>query len=292
MENNENLKVVICAMAKCENAYINDWCKYHLNLGFDEIYLYDNNDFDYPYVGDAIQADLKDRIHIIDIRGRREQNFQFTIYKQFYFQNRDKFDWCAFIDIDEYFEGITDLKNWLGNIPNQFKQVRVKWNLFGDDEMLDRDRSISVYDAFKHIKRFNFKSNFGKFIIRNDVDDFDLCSAHFASTKTLLSRSPIANLLDARNMALTGCLPSGKPCISAIIIKENYNQETIFLNHYMTKTLAEFLDQKMNRADVVFKFINLGLPYYFAVNNFTEEKRKYLEERGIIYNNKNKLFNK
>ena len=110
MKNKEDLKVIICAMARCENAYINDWCKYHLDLGFDEIYLYDNDEVDSPYIGDAIQADLKDRIHIINIRGMREQGLQFTIYKQFYFENQDKFDWCAFIDIDEFRTGVTDLK--------------------------------------------------------------------------------------------------------------------------------------------------------------------------------------
>ena len=66
-------------------------------------------------------------------------------------------------------------------------------------------------------------------------------------------------------------------------VKEDYRKETIFLNHYMTKTLAEFLEQKMNRADVVFRFINLGLPYYFSTNTFTSEKQKYLEQHGIKY---------
>ena len=37
------MKCAICAIAKNENDYINEWCKYHLNLGFDEIYIFDNN---------------------------------------------------------------------------------------------------------------------------------------------------------------------------------------------------------------------------------------------------------
>ena len=59
---------VICAIAKNENDYINDWVNWHLNLGFDRIYLYDNNELETPYVGDFIEQ--KDKVEIIDIRGR------------------------------------------------------------------------------------------------------------------------------------------------------------------------------------------------------------------------------
>ena len=37
------MRVCLIAIAKMENDYINDWVKYHLNLGIDRIYLYDNN---------------------------------------------------------------------------------------------------------------------------------------------------------------------------------------------------------------------------------------------------------
>ena len=37
------MKTAICAIAKHENVYINDWVNYHLNLGFDHIYIYDDN---------------------------------------------------------------------------------------------------------------------------------------------------------------------------------------------------------------------------------------------------------
>ena len=44
----------ICAIAKNENNYINDWVNWHINIGFDHIYLYDNNDINMPFVGDFI----------------------------------------------------------------------------------------------------------------------------------------------------------------------------------------------------------------------------------------------
>ena len=89
---------VICAIAKNENLYINDWVNWHLDLGFDKIYLYDNNDIDTQYVGDFIEQ--KDKVEIFDIRGKHETGLQIKCYNEFY--NSHLFDWCAFIDIDEF----------------------------------------------------------------------------------------------------------------------------------------------------------------------------------------------
>ena len=38
------MKSAVCAVARNENAYLLEWIDYHLNLGFDKIFLYDNND--------------------------------------------------------------------------------------------------------------------------------------------------------------------------------------------------------------------------------------------------------
>ena len=40
----QNMGNVICAIAKNENKYINDWCHHHINLIFDNIYIFYNND--------------------------------------------------------------------------------------------------------------------------------------------------------------------------------------------------------------------------------------------------------
>lgn len=42
---NENMdRYAICCCAKYEDNYIIEWITYHLNLGFDWIYINDNND--------------------------------------------------------------------------------------------------------------------------------------------------------------------------------------------------------------------------------------------------------
>ena len=55
------MKVVIVAIAKMEQDYIEEWVKYHLHLGFDQIFLYDNEDvLNKPCIGIALVQTLSD----------------------------------------------------------------------------------------------------------------------------------------------------------------------------------------------------------------------------------------
>lgn len=64
------MRTAICAIAKNEQWYINDWIEYHLKLGIDHIYLYDNNEAD--NVGKYIDYAFKDRVTLIDAHGERQ----------------------------------------------------------------------------------------------------------------------------------------------------------------------------------------------------------------------------
>ena len=49
----------------------------------------------------------------------------------------------------------------------------------------------------------------------------------------------------------------------------------------MTKSLSEFVEQKLNRNDAVFN-VKVKLDYYWRINKKTPEKLKWLEERGLL----------
>ena len=90
---------VICAIAKNENAYLYEWAEYHLSLGFSHIYVYDNNDVDGERVDDVFaNTEIASKISVFDVRGKRF--VQKNVYNEFY--AKGQFDWCAFIDIDEF----------------------------------------------------------------------------------------------------------------------------------------------------------------------------------------------
>ena len=101
------MRVVLCAMAKNEHLYINDWVNHYLKLCFDKIYLYDNDDLDKPFIGDYIEN--KDKVEIINIRGQKKEHLQHDIYTEFYNAHNKQFDWCLFCDIDEFLFGVNNV---------------------------------------------------------------------------------------------------------------------------------------------------------------------------------------
>ena len=263
------MNVVICALARNENQYINDWVNWYVSLGFDKIYLYDNNDVDSPFVGDYIER--KDKVKIINIRGQHFDRLQQKVYTDFY--NNNTFDWVLFVDIDEYLTGIDNIHDFLRKHKQSF-QIRIKWKLFGDDNLIERDMSIPVYKAFTKEVTQSLNRNLvdkgnlerqGKMIIKGGLPNVIITSPHFGSFKT-------------RNNVIPSVLPSGRLCFSKVAINEFYGQETVYINHYMTKSLSEFIKQKWKRTDAVYGDISIDFNYFWRINQKTQEKLDYIKK--------------
>lgn len=268
------MKVVVCALAKNEHLYINEWVNHYLLLGVDKIYICDNDDLDKPYIGDYIEH--KEKVEIINIRGKRGKNMHHMVFSNFY--NKYDFDWCIFCDIDEFLMGIDDIHEFLKykHVP----QIRIKWKLFGDDNLITRDMSKGLIETFKKEIKHSLKNdlvspnnleNQGKSIVKGHLKNVVFRSPHFASYIT-------------RSNVLPSILPSGLPCKSKVEIEEDYSNETVFFNHYMTKSLDEFINQKLNRNDAVFD-THLKMNYYWRINKKTKKKLDYLKAKGIINGN-------
>ena len=56
------MKVYVCALAKNEHLYINEWVKYYVGLGIDHIYLYDNDNLNSQFIGNYIDKDYLDKV--------------------------------------------------------------------------------------------------------------------------------------------------------------------------------------------------------------------------------------
>lgn len=258
------MNIVVCALARHEWNYINDWVKYYFSIGVSHIYIYDNDDVNEPkYIGDYIQPNLRQKVTIYDIRGLRVKSMQHKVYEKFYREH--SFDWCFFIDIDEFLMGVTDVNEWLSSpLYRRVQQVRIQWRLFGDDGLIERDMSVPVYDVFR--QQLTAPTSLciqGKSVVRGHLGGAICRSCHFFSNAT----GPLPQ-----------CLPSGAPCHSKFRIEEDYSRETIFLNHYMTKSLKEFMEQKYGRGDALFMQRNIDLNYYWEINEITPKKIEWLKE--------------
>ena len=87
---------VICAIAKEEDLYIDEWARYHLALGFSKIYVYDNSE-------EHTLKTMPGRyppgaVEVVHFPGPVRQVPAYSA-----FHRRDTgHTWCAFIDIDEF----------------------------------------------------------------------------------------------------------------------------------------------------------------------------------------------
>lgn len=258
-----NLRVCICAIAKNENLYIREWIEHHKRLGFDKIFVYDNNDPGDEKIIDVTQDYVADKyIEVVDVRGQK--SYQPKAYTDCYKRNRDKFDWFLFIDIDEFL--VLEDKNNIKDILSDSRYdhcdiIRVNWKHFTDNDVLDVvNNDYSVFTRFVTRVKY-FKDTYGKSFIRSTVDIKDSINAHGYCHEF---NYPAYNTIGEKCYN-TGCQVSYKPLY-----------KIMWLNHYRTKTIGEYIRQKYFRGDASgTKNRYNNLEYFFDSNTKTQEKVDY-----------------
>ena len=146
----------ICAIAKDEEPFIKEWAEYHLSVGFEHIYVYDNNSA-VPIsktLSEHMDAGL---VTVIDFPSNTDQ--QRAAYMDCLLQYGNKSRWMAFIDIDEFI--VPKSKNDIRDILDGYTEyggLAIHWKMFGSQGRKTRPAGgvINNYDkvvAFdSHIK--------------------------------------------------------------------------------------------------------------------------------------------
>ena len=112
---------VLVAVAKNENKYIKEWLDYHLNLGFDLIYLVDNGN-------NGTLDSLDARIKIIkDNQGAIQLRDYNAIYGQLKLG-----DVMCVLDIDEFLTIPTNVDKFVRTYMQDCDCLRLSWQTFGD----------------------------------------------------------------------------------------------------------------------------------------------------------------
>ena len=150
------MKIGICAIAKDENFYIDEWIRYHLKLGVDQICIFQNN---WRYSGPFTE---NFHVHWYAQDGEVQQ---LNAYNRFLHNTNlsiQELDWCAFVDVDEYI-CVRDVSRSFQDILEEFQtypSLTINWRLFGSSR-LSWDGSRDVVTRFtkceavlnKHIKQ-------------------------------------------------------------------------------------------------------------------------------------------
>jgi len=175
INNINNTTVYIITSAKYEECYIEEWVKYHLNMGFDKIIINDNNPKDYKYqLKDILKKYIEDETVIIEhyydthqLPTKIQESDMDNVYTWLYNKYKGEFDWCAKLDIDEYLE-ISETNNDIKTFVNQEKfenslSILMPWQLY----------KIKYKYSYQYTR---LKNNKDKYEINNDID---FCESFF-----------------------------------------------------------------------------------------------------------------
>lgn len=224
------MRIGICAIAKNEDLYIDEWIRYHRKLGVDQICIFQNN---WRYSGPFTE---NFHVHWYAQDGEVQQ---LNAYNRFLHNTNlsiQELDWCAFIDVDEYI-CVRDVSRSFRDILEEFQaypSLAINWRLFGSSR-LSWDGSHDVVTRFtkceavlnKHIKQIvNFK------LMRENgmLSKANFINPHYGNwTAVNLQKNAVIGPFN------TQCLDQVQP---------------LELNHYVVKTWDECLAKcARGRAD-------------------------------------------
>jgi glycosyltransferase involved in cell wall biosynthesis len=135
-------RCALVVIAKDEARYLPEWVAYHLAIGIDRIFLYDNDSTDStPAMVERLAQSFP--IERIDWQGAGRESPQRSAYNDSLARLSD-FEWVTFIDVDEFFVpwGFDGVKSFLATVPPHVGMVAMNWRNFGSS-----GRSDPNYDS-------------------------------------------------------------------------------------------------------------------------------------------------
>lgn len=114
------IKVAICVAAKFEDYYLEEWLDYNHKLGFDHIFLFQNDwrtDVERPFLTKGICDG---------------NSIQVPLFNQFLKDNTE-YDWIAFIDCDEFIvlKKHNNIKDFINDYKDRTDVIGLNWFMFG-----------------------------------------------------------------------------------------------------------------------------------------------------------------
>lgn len=270
-----NMKVLLCTIAKNENKYIKEFVDWYKELGFTNICLFDNNDKDGEHFEDVIGEEIKSGFVILkDYRGRKI--CQFDAYEECYYTYNSQYDWIAFFDADEFLE--LDKKSFRNvgeylSLPQfqKYDVIHINWHSFGDNGKLR-------YENKPLRERFPEPLPIDKPIAYTFSENRHIKSIIKGGLKGIFWASNPHTVYPA---SLRCCNNIGVECnVESPFCDVNYQYAK--LNHYSTKSTEEycnkmkrgFPDQIVDKERVKY----LLSERYFRTNDVTKEKIDLIKE--------------
>ena len=267
-------KVAICAIGRLENRYAKEFVAHHLKLGFDKIYIYDNNHEGEERFEDVLKSYIqKKKVEIIDWRGREHD--QCHAYRDCYTRFGNDYQWIAFFDFDEHLKLATSksIKDVLKNIDADC--VCLSWRTMSDNGLIE-------YINDKLEKRFTKAAPAGTKDHNGIIANHFLKSFVRGGLPWIYWKHPHTPVIKGTYLYIDG---KTKLNGSACYPKPDYSVAR--LDHFTTKTIAEWMEIKVKRgfgckASNTEKLRRNPIEVFFCYNERTLMHDEWLRMNGYL----------
>lgn len=266
------MKVALCCIGRLENQYAVEYVEHYKKLGFDKIFIYDNNHDGEERFEDVLQTFIDDGfVEVIDFRDK--ETAQLSAYNDCYSRYGNDYDWIAFFDFDEFLTLVEDkdIKAYLGKFDG-FDCIKVNWMMYTDNGLVVNDkrplmdRFVTPMEYDKCVGYGFPENNHVKSIVRGRIGGFRW---------TGTPHTP--------NINIRYCTSSGKECDGSPF--QEYDFTKAYIKHFMTKTIDEWINNKRIRGvgDRSYATFNetYDLDGFFKINDKTDEKVRYINGHDL-----------
>ena len=260
--------IALCCIVKNENDYLDEYVNYYHNLGFDKIFIYDNNDPNGENPSDIIGK--YNFIEIINCRGIKYA--QCRVYEHCANICKDQYDWLAFFDADEFLEFRNNnikIYEYLESFPKDADTIFINWCNYGDNDLLGNENNNDRHLVNRFIKPIEDNNE--------NIEIKSIVNLHKYLPKFRIPHNPInaINCYDA----------DGNRCENKPILKKAY--ANVKLNHYR-KTIIEYIEHKYNRGFADGNSTPCDFNLFFRYSTRTPEKEEIInnflqKQKRIIF---------
>jgi hypothetical protein len=229
---NYKYTICLCGIFKNEAKFLDEWVHFHLVIGIEHFYLYNNNSDDNyaeilkPYIDKGI----------VDLIDWPFHYSQMDAYEDCYNKYRNDTNWLTFIDVDEFICPIStnNIKLWLESYKN-YPGVAVYWKQFGANGKLYHDNNELVIQQYTQCwPKF---SVYTKMFCNMDFPIAKFKNPHIFNSKICgIKIPPINQYKKIMALGINRC--------------SMFSSSTIQINHYWGKAYDSFVENKINRSDV------------------------------------------
>lgn len=240
-KNQKNIKkkkyyLIICSIFKDEAKDMKEWIEYHLLIGVEHFYLYNN------FSSDDFLETLKPYIEkgIVTLIEWPIEQGQLSAYQDCYEKYKNDSQWICFLDLDEFICPYKDnnIREFLKRY-RKYPSIVIYWKMFGTSGKIKRTKELVIEEFYISFEKL---FTLGKCFFNTD----------FKMKKHKVHLIDAEIKLFNKNIVVRS-INENRKFIKYNIHRKSQEGFTAQINHYFSKTYDEYVNRKIKRGDAFFK---------------------------------------